>query len=398
METQVEQLDGDRVRLTVEVPAGEVQHAVEHATHDLADRVKIPGFRAGKVPPQVLVSRLGKERLYSEAVESHIDNWFWSAARSTRVRPSGRPDFNYELPQADDRELDVHRRVPRADRGRARRLDGARGAEARGRGRGRGRRRPARGAPGDGRHALAGRGPPGAQGRRRRRRHRLGLRTRAARLRRRARRGTARRRDRGRDPRPAARREPAGQLGARRQLRARRRPSTLKELHEKVLPPRDDDFARSASEFDTLDELRADIVERITMLLEQEAESRFRIDAVDELAQGLEGRARRPRRRGAHARADQRLHPPARVTRDRPRRLPADDGDQRRRAREDAARRGRALDRARARARGRRRQARHRGDRRRHSQRPARRRRVATRRSRSSSPRAGPTASATTCA
>ena len=39
METQVEQLGADRVRLTVEVPAGEVQHAVEHATHDLADRV-----------------------------------------------------------------------------------------------------------------------------------------------------------------------------------------------------------------------------------------------------------------------------------------------------------------------------------------------------------------------
>ncbi len=87
MEAQLEQLDGDRVRLTVEVPAGEVHHAVEHATHDLADRVKVPGFRAGKVPEQVLVSRIGKERLYSEAVESHIGSWFWSAARTNRLRP-----------------------------------------------------------------------------------------------------------------------------------------------------------------------------------------------------------------------------------------------------------------------------------------------------------------------
>jgi trigger factor len=63
MDAHVERLDDQRVRLTVAVPAGEVAHAVAHATHDLAERVKIPGFRAGKVPEQVLVSRLGKERL-----------------------------------------------------------------------------------------------------------------------------------------------------------------------------------------------------------------------------------------------------------------------------------------------------------------------------------------------
>jgi trigger factor len=58
---------------------------------------------------------------------------------------------------------------------------------------------------------------------------------------------------------------------------------TLKELYEKVLPPLDDDFARSASEFDTLDELRADIESRIRTQLEDVAEGRFRESAVDEL-------------------------------------------------------------------------------------------------------------------
>src|SRR6201995_4549859 len=101
MESQVEELAGDRVRLTVEVSADDVQHAVTHATHDLAERVKIPGFRRGKVPAPVLVWRVGKERLYSEAVESHIGNWFWTAARTTRVRPTEQPSFDYELPKAD---------------------------------------------------------------------------------------------------------------------------------------------------------------------------------------------------------------------------------------------------------------------------------------------------------
>jgi trigger factor len=58
---------------------------------------------------------------------------------------------------------------------------------------------------------------------------------------------------------------------------------TLKELYERVLPPLDDSFAASASEFDTFDELRADIVSRIEAQLEKEAEARFRVAAVDEL-------------------------------------------------------------------------------------------------------------------
>ena len=65
---------------------------------------------------------------------------------------------------------------------------------------------------------------------------------------------------------------------------------TLKELYEKVLPPLDDDFAHEASEFDTLEELRTDIVERIRSLLENEVESRFRADAVDELVRATDVR------------------------------------------------------------------------------------------------------------
>src|SRR5919198_2631217 len=77
--------------------------AVEHAASDLADRVKIPGFRKGKVPHQVLVQRIGRERLMTEAVESHIGGWFWNAATRKRVRPVAQPEYDFELP-ASDRE------------------------------------------------------------------------------------------------------------------------------------------------------------------------------------------------------------------------------------------------------------------------------------------------------
>src|SRR3954454_18584465 len=102
METQLEQLDGDRARLTVEVPADDVHHAVTHATHDLAERVRVPGFRPGKVPMPVLVAKVGKQRVYSEAIESHIGSWFWSPASQVRPRPGDQPEFDYELPPADN--------------------------------------------------------------------------------------------------------------------------------------------------------------------------------------------------------------------------------------------------------------------------------------------------------
>src|SRR5919202_5079564 len=102
VEAQVEELGQDRVRLTVEVPPDDVTHAVEHAASDLAANVKIPGFRKGKVPRQVLLARVGKERVYAEAVESHIGGWFRAAAARSRIRPVDQPEFGYDPPSSAD--------------------------------------------------------------------------------------------------------------------------------------------------------------------------------------------------------------------------------------------------------------------------------------------------------
>ena len=101
MATQVEELPDNKVRLTVDVPGADVHHAVEHAASDLASSVKIPGFRKGKVPTPVLVSRIGKEKLFSEAIESHISGWFWNAAARERIRPVEQPELDYELPASE---------------------------------------------------------------------------------------------------------------------------------------------------------------------------------------------------------------------------------------------------------------------------------------------------------
>jgi trigger factor len=102
--TQVEELPDNKVRLTVDVPSADVHHAVEHAASDLASSVKIPGFRAGKVPMPVLRTHIGKERLFSEAIESHISGWFWNAAARERIRPVAQPELDYELPDSEDKD------------------------------------------------------------------------------------------------------------------------------------------------------------------------------------------------------------------------------------------------------------------------------------------------------
>jgi trigger factor len=102
VQTVVEELPENRVRLEVEVPSGDVQHAIDHAASDLASSLKIPGFRKGKVPMQVLLARVGKERLYTEAVDSHIGGWFRNAAVRNRLRPVEQPEYDYELPESGD--------------------------------------------------------------------------------------------------------------------------------------------------------------------------------------------------------------------------------------------------------------------------------------------------------
>ena len=70
---------------------------------------------------QVLVSRIGKERLYSEAVESHIEGWYPERARRDARPPGCPPEYDYELPETADEDfsftatVDVQPKVEVAD-------------------------------------------------------------------------------------------------------------------------------------------------------------------------------------------------------------------------------------------------------------------------------------------
>jgi trigger factor len=103
MKTQVEELPESKVRLAVEVPEADVQHAYEHAASDLAGSIRVPGFRKGHVPHQVVMARVGRAAVWEEAVRSHIDTWFWNAATDSGIRPISTPEVEYDgLPGDND--------------------------------------------------------------------------------------------------------------------------------------------------------------------------------------------------------------------------------------------------------------------------------------------------------
>jgi trigger factor len=96
VKTRVEELPESRVRLDVEVPEADVQHAFEHAASDMAESLRLPGFRKGKAPVPVVVARVGREAVWQEALRGHLDSWFWTAAETSGIRPVASPEVEFE--------------------------------------------------------------------------------------------------------------------------------------------------------------------------------------------------------------------------------------------------------------------------------------------------------------
>ena len=283
MQARVEELPENKVRVTVDVSQHDMKHAVEHAASDLSANVKVPGFRKGKVPIQVLISRVGKERLYSEAIESHIEGWYRNALAGMRIRPVTRPEYQYDLPENSDGDfsftatVDVQPKVDVVDWTMLQvpaapvevppelldeQLEALRFAVA-------------ELVPVDGRAAqqydtavvdLVGAGET-----QRDYVIELGMGQVVEEL-----------------DSALVGMTPGETKAVGYELEGREPGHvevTLKELKEKVLPPLDDDLARAASEFETLAELRADIEGRLREQIEAEVEAAFRAAAADALVE-----------------------------------------------------------------------------------------------------------------
>ncbi len=91
MKSTVETLSPTRVRLDVEVPYGELGKYVDAAYKKVAATVNIPGFRKGKVPNAMIDQRVGRGVVLDEAINVAIQDFYVAAARENEVLVVGRP-------------------------------------------------------------------------------------------------------------------------------------------------------------------------------------------------------------------------------------------------------------------------------------------------------------------
>jgi trigger factor len=92
--TTVTELPESRVRVQAEVPADEVERRVAQAAKRLGRNIRVPGFRAGKAPPPVIVQRMGRDAVLDEAVRDSIGAWYTAAIDAARIAPVGEPDLD----------------------------------------------------------------------------------------------------------------------------------------------------------------------------------------------------------------------------------------------------------------------------------------------------------------
>lgn len=96
MDTRVERVDDTTVKLAVTVERPRVKAALDEAARHLADEVKVPGFRKGRVPRKVLESRLGKGAVVQHAVQDSLPQFFAEAVRDSEIEPVGQPEYELE--------------------------------------------------------------------------------------------------------------------------------------------------------------------------------------------------------------------------------------------------------------------------------------------------------------
>ena len=297
MDPKVSELPGSRVSVEVEVPAADVERAVNRAARALAREMRMPGFRKGKAPPSLVIQRVGFPAVLEEAIREALPEWYERALLGSGIAPVGDPSvevvstpeaegeplaFKFEIgvrPQAELGEykgLEVGRAEPQAQEEMVEReLERLREGFA--------KLEPVDRAAGDGdvllidfEGLLDGKAFEGGkasdyllelggnqliEGFEEQLSGATGGETRKVEV---------------SFPGDYQAEELAGEDAV--------FTVEVKEVREKVLPELDDDFAAEASELDSVDELRADIADRLAEAVGERDDQDFRVAAVDAAA------------------------------------------------------------------------------------------------------------------
>ena len=102
MKSTVEKLSPTRVRISVEVPFTELKADFDRAYKQLAQQVRLPGFRPGKAPAKLLEARVGRGAVLEQVVNDALPARYSEAVTSEDLRPLGQPDI--EVTKIEDGE------------------------------------------------------------------------------------------------------------------------------------------------------------------------------------------------------------------------------------------------------------------------------------------------------
>ncbi len=107
MKSAVETLSPTRVKLTVEVPFEELRPMLDQAYRTIGAQIQVPGFRRGKVPSRIIDQRVGRGAVVQEAVNEALPKFFAEAVEAEDVRAIGQPDVDVTaVPLEDGQDLE----------------------------------------------------------------------------------------------------------------------------------------------------------------------------------------------------------------------------------------------------------------------------------------------------
>ncbi|MEA2555862.1 MAG: trigger factor, partial [Actinomycetota bacterium] len=96
METTVETTDKHTVKLTIQVPVEEFDKDLERTYRAIGNSIKVPGFRKGKIPKQIIDTQVGEEVVLEEFVHQQVPAYFRTAVGDEDLAPITEPDVDVE--------------------------------------------------------------------------------------------------------------------------------------------------------------------------------------------------------------------------------------------------------------------------------------------------------------
>lgn len=103
MPSTVERINPTRVKLTIEMPFAELKPSIDKAYAEIAQQVNLPGFRKGKVPPNVIDQRFGRGTVLQEAINEALPNAYGQAIADNKLAPLGQPEV--EVTKLEDGDV-----------------------------------------------------------------------------------------------------------------------------------------------------------------------------------------------------------------------------------------------------------------------------------------------------